>query len=205
MAAITLCSMPLRAASLALESFSGGVNATSASDQLYGWRFNVLSPISVTQLGVQDVGSNGLAISHDVGIFRVSDHALLTSAIVPAGTGGSLVSGFRYVTLGSSLALPVDTYVIVMTMPARNPDLQSINNTSFRTAPEIAWVTSEFDASSVLAYPNPALEGSFNIGMFGPNFQFAGADPVPEPTSLTLAALGSLGLLGYGWRQKRAA
>jgi hypothetical protein len=31
------------------------------------------------------------------------------------------------------------------------------------------------------------------------------AQPAPEPSSLTLLGIGTLGLLGYGWRRKRAA
>jgi DNA-binding beta-propeller fold protein YncE len=30
-------------------------------------------------------------------------------------------------------------------------------------------------------------------------------NPVPEPTGLTLAGAGALGLVGYGWRRKRPA
>jgi hypothetical protein len=202
LAALALASAPLRADTIALQSFSGGSNATSASDQLYGWRFEVLTPISVTQLGVGDTNSDGLAISHDVGIFRVSDQALLASATVPAGTGATLDMGFRYVPLGSPLVLPDASYIIVMTMPAFNGDTQSILNTTVGTASEITWVNSEFDESSGLAFPNPAFEGVYDKGMFGPNFQFVGAQAVPEPTSLTLAALGCLGLLGYGWRRR---
>jgi MYXO-CTERM domain-containing protein len=29
--------------------------------------------------------------------------------------------------------------------------------------------------------------------------------PIPEPSSVTLAGLGLAGLLGYGWRRRRAA
>ena len=42
------------AATVALTNPSGSL-ATSGSDQLYGWIFNVAAPITVTSLGVYDV------------------------------------------------------------------------------------------------------------------------------------------------------
>ncbi len=195
---------PVRADTIALQSFAGGVNATSGSDQLYGWLFNVLTPVDVTALGVGDTDSDGLAIAHDVGIYRVSDQALLTSATVPAGTAGQLVTGFRYVGLGSPQLLAPGSYVIVMTMPQLNLDTQSILNTSVGTAPEIVYVDSAFDGSSVLAFPNPANNGAFAQGMFGPNFQFTAAHEVPEPATLTLLGVGGLALAGSRRLRRRS-
>lgn len=186
----------------ALISFSGGGNATSGSDQLYGWEFDVLAPIDVTSLGVGDTNSDGLVISHDVGIFRLSDQSLLFSATVPSGTSGILDNGFRYVTLGSSQALTPDRYVIAMTMPQQNGDTQSIGNTSVTTAPQIKYITSRFDGGSTLAFPTTA--GAFAEGMFGPNFQFtAGSNSVPEPGALALAlGLAVPGGAALIWRRR---
>jgi hypothetical protein len=50
--AVAVCAATLRADTIALQSFSGGRLATSGADQLFGWRFNVLTHITVTQLGV---------------------------------------------------------------------------------------------------------------------------------------------------------
>ena len=89
-AALFFVSISLKrtAADTALQSFSGGFLATSGSDQLYGWEFNVLSSVNVTALGVGDNNNpTGLSISHDVGIYRVSDQTLLTLTTVPAGNG----------------------------------------------------------------------------------------------------------------------
>jgi hypothetical protein len=172
-------------AQIALISFSGGGNATSASDQLYGWQFNVLTPIDVNSLGVFDDDNDGLDTRHEVGIFRTSDQALLASLTMPAGTGSALINGFRYEDLGSSVHLAPDSYVIAMTMPTQNGDLQSIGNSSVTTAPEIQYVTSRFDGGSSLAFPTTT--GAFAEGMFGPNFRFAaGPSAVPEPGAIAL-------------------
>jgi hypothetical protein len=115
---IAIGASPARADTIALQSFSGGLLATSGTDQLYGWEFDVLTTIQVTALGVGDFDDPGLAIAHDVGIFRTSDEALLTSVTIPAGTSATLTSGFRYVSLPSIETLLAGRYVIVMTMPA---------------------------------------------------------------------------------------
>src|ERR1035438_4548702 len=77
------------AATLALTSVEG-THFTAGGDQLYGWIFSVNTPITVTSLGVYDQNSDGLSISHDVGIYRQSDQVLLGSATVPSGTVGTL-------------------------------------------------------------------------------------------------------------------
>jgi hypothetical protein len=148
---------------IALTNSSGGVQATSGSDQLFGWFFDLSAPVDVTALGVGDSVGAALAVSHDVGIFAVNDEALLLSTTVPAG-GGAYLDGFRYVSV-SPTALPAGDYVIVMTMPEGNADTQSIENTSETTSAPVAYVDSAFDDGSSLAFPTQP--GLFAIGLFG--------------------------------------
>jgi hypothetical protein len=187
----------------ALQGFTGGFVATSGSDQLYGWNFNVVSPINVLDLGVFDDGSDGLAIAHDVGIFRVSDTALLGSATVPAGVAAGLDGGYRY-TGTPAFVLAPGAYVIAMTMPQGNADLQYIlaDLGSVVTAPEIQYLTSAFDGSSTLAFPNPGFNGAYNEGMFGPNFRFESATVTPDASStMGLLAAGVTALAAFRRRQ----
>ncbi|MFO1253563.1 MAG: hypothetical protein U1E77_21045 [Inhella sp.] len=174
------------------------MDATSGSDQLYGWRFTVNSAITVTSLGAYDDDRDGMAIRHDIGIYRYSDQTLLASLTLGAGTGGTLDGDFRYEALLSSVGLGAGDYVIVMTMPQLNADRQRIMVDSFSTAPEITWTDSAFDNGSSLAFPSTF--GAFVPGMFGPNFLFERDGKVPLPATLSLALLG-LGLLARTRRQ----
>jgi hypothetical protein len=194
------CSPQAALADNALTGFVGGTLATSASDQLYGWEFDVLSSVNVSALGVGDTDNDGLAISHDVGIFRVSDQSLVTSTTVPSGVVGNLDSGFRYTNLGFSVLLVPDRYVIAMTMPVENPDTQIIVASSASTAPQIAYMGSRFGDSSSLVFPT--MSHVIEEGLFGPNFQFQAASvAAPEPGTLALVGIG-LGMVGLVSRRR---
>jgi hypothetical protein len=182
----------------ALTSFSGGLQATSGDDQLYGWFFDLSSAVDVTALGVGDSGAAALTVSHDVGIFAVSNQGLLLSATVPAG-GGTYLDGFLYVSVSPTL-LPAGDYVIVMTMPSGNPDEQSIENTSETTSAPVTYVNSAFDSGSSLAYPTDV--GAYAIGMFGPNFTYV-SGAIPEPSTWAMMLLGFAGLGYAGYRNAR--
>jgi MYXO-CTERM domain-containing protein len=186
----------------ALTSFSGGELATSGDDQLYGWIFSVNSPITVTALGVYNSTGTGLSISHDVGIFLQSNESLVDSVTVPSGTTGALINGFRYQAVTPFSLTAGDTYVIAMTMPAFNGDQQLINNTSVTTASQISYITSAFDKSSSLAFPDPTENGAFAIGMFGPNFTFTSVSATPEPSFYVILGLALAGLLLFASRRR---
>jgi hypothetical protein len=205
--ALLLSASPLVLADTpALTSFSGGDPATSSSDQLYGWIFTANTNLTVTSLGVYDYdGASGLSVSHDVGIYDQTTQTLLGSATVPAGTGGTLLDGWEYESVTSFTLDAGDNYVIVMTMPEQNSDFQYVLSASETTASEITYVNSAFDAGSSLAFPNPAENGVFAQGLFGPNFTFSDSAATPEPATYGPFALGLIALAGVAFRARKAS
>ena len=182
-----LASAPAEAALIALTSYTGRLPATSGDDQLYGWFLDATAPITVTALGVVTLPTGGpLSVSHDVGIFAVTDESLLVSGTVPARTVGTFLDGFWYTSVSPTL-LPAGDYVIVMTMPEGDPDRQAVEVATETTSAPVAYVNSAFDSGSSLAYPT--FEGAFAPGLFGPNFTFTGG--VPEPSTWAMLLIGS--------------
>src|SRR5262249_25328874 len=71
-------------------TFTGSSNDTTNGEWSLGYKFEVNAPITVTQLGYYDSGQDGLAESHAVGIYDLSQN-LLVSGTVDAGTADELV------------------------------------------------------------------------------------------------------------------
>jgi hypothetical protein len=82
-----------------------------------GYSFTALDDLLATDLGLFDLDQgtnavgNGLTETHTVGLWK-ADGTLLSSAVVPAGTAGTLVGGFRYTPIAPVLLESGATFVV---------------------------------------------------------------------------------------------
>ena len=96
-------------AAIGLTGWSG--DGFSGVDNNAGFEFSTTSPITITELGFSNRVVGGLAASHEVGIWRVSDQALLVSGTVASGTAAPLDNDYRYVAVTSTL-LTTGNYIV---------------------------------------------------------------------------------------------
>lgn len=171
------------AATIAYNS-SGGARDDTAGYTL-GYSFTTESDILVTELGVVDQDEDGLNESHAVGLWRVSDQALLGTTTVSAGTSSSLVSGFRFSDV-SNITLTAGTQYVVAAFYQTFADTV-IDNT--RTAASGITMSSgtSFVLSASLEFPSDFQDRPRGNA----NFLFAA---VPEPSSALLFGIGAAGL-----------
>ena len=170
-----------RANTIALD-FTGGT-LTSNANHTFGWAFTLSGPVLVTDLGVWDHSGDGLVQFHPVTIWTDTG-TVVTSAVVPGGTGATLVDDFRYVSIAPTL-LAAGSYVIGAYYPVGPTADTVIYDATITTAPGVTYdgtrrtVGNTFPAGNFLGFDN---------GYFGPNFQFIAANGVPE-TGGTIALL----------------
>lgn len=163
-----------------------------------GWEFTVNQPITVTALGLFDLGSvpnfdpstYGLTESHDVGIYNSTGTSLLVSGTVSPG----LSTNFFCYTSVTPTSLAVGDYVIAA---VTGQDYYTIEPATFKESLGITFQQDRFILSSILAYPDQP-EGI--TGDFGPNFQYEVA--VPEPGILVLLAISMLTIFGLRLKWK---
>jgi hypothetical protein len=169
--------------------------------------------VPINSLGVWDQAGDGLAVSHEVGVWDATG-GLVASATVPAGTAGTLEDAFRYVALPSSITLLAgQKYHIGALYPDAldpfndpwDPDGDGNPANSPAVGDGVAVAAGGaglvingdyFAASGTLT--NPTSFGGGTPGRWGAaNARFF----VPEPTSLALAAW--LGLAAQQMRHRR--
>ncbi len=198
-----LLSLPARPTTHAAPAltFSSGIDAYQTDACTVGWSFLVTSPILVTALGYYDANANGLGSSHEVGLWS-ADQRLLATVTVPAGTGASLVSGFRYSGL-APLLLDVGTYYVggllipVGSVGSPGNDPVALDVQGLATGAEITYDSRRYALGNQLEFP--ATVGFSTNGYFGGNFQYA---VVPEPSPTALLFLG-VAYGAYRWTRKQ--
>jgi hypothetical protein len=165
-----------------------------------GWAFTPTQDLVVSALGFWDERGTGLAEAHDVGLF-LRDGTPVATTTIQAGTGSELFGQSRYgaitpvtLTTGTQYYLLANNFLI---------DRYVFGQGAVDYAPEVTW-QGFVDGTTNSIFSAPLFNGGLP-GDLGPNFLFERTSVAPEPGTLTLLGLGALGLLGYGWRQKRAA
>lgn len=189
----------VRANTIALD-FTGHLAGVSNPDITVGWNFSLSSAVLVTDLGVWDGGTSfsgppgdGLADPHTVTIWT-STGTFVTSATVPAGTSGTLVDDFRYVSIAQTL-LVAGSYVIGAYYPTSS-DFAADSATGITTGPEVIYGQSRGGLGN--GFPGSSAASN---GIFGPNFQFMAptdGNGVPEGGgTFVLLAIAFVALGGF--------
>jgi hypothetical protein len=181
-ALIACGSLQTRADTIAL-SFTGGLElASGLNGPTVGWAFTLSSQVSVTQLGLFDFDGNGFGTDHIVAIWT-STGTQLGQVTIASGTSGTLINGFRYVSI-APLLLPAGDYTIGGYYPFPGTDTFAAFANSITTTSGVTYLGSraDFFPFGVFGFPAGDIFDSDN-SYFGPNFQFTGGVPTPDSGS----------------------
>ncbi len=214
--AVFLTLAPLVGGSVAaapVVDFTGGEESTannfSTGDITLGWRFTVTSPIAIGGLGIFDVGANGLANSHQIGLWNSDGSLLLTSATITDAnsthvTSTSTAGDWRSTPLIAPLVLVPADYVIGAFYSDHDADhvFQIVGAAAPGTVSTIPGVTFDESRFALFSFQFPRSHVPGNDGYFGPNLFTVAAPPVPEPKTYAMLMAG-LGLLGLIARRRR--
>jgi hypothetical protein len=189
-------------ANVALE-VSGPVGPDTPSDHSnHGWEFVANGPITVTQLGLFDYNNGGFQFDRPIGLFRVSDSALLASGTIHAGTVDMLLAGFRYVDTLDVTLVTGQSYVVSFFNAIETNDrfyTEFYPPATMTIDPAITYVQGGWGwPVATFAMPNVLDPDTLRIG---PNFLFTtGTVAIPAPGALLL---GGLGVTLLGCRRRR--
>lgn len=183
--------------------FTGGTATAEGSAQTAGWEFTVASPITVSALGLWDEQADGLAGSHQLGLWAAAGSTLLTSAVITTANSTPVAStssagDWRFTPVVPLTLAPGD-YFVGATFEFLDEDpMRGLTNPPSTTA-GVTFVTAAiaFGGFSIPAeFPGPSP------GIFGPNL-FVGSLPAaaPEPSALLPLGSGLAGLAGLTWRR----
>ncbi len=164
-----------------------------------GRSFTVVSAANVVSLGIFDQGSDGLRNSHQVGLWA-SDGTLLFSTLIASGTSAILDGNFRFNDIAPISLNIGSTYFVAATYAGSNDDPYMVNAT-FTSAPMITHVNEQWQFGGALVFPdllNPNVDS-----YWGGDVRLVAVTATPEPATVTLFALGLVGIMGVRRRLMR--
>lgn len=166
-----------------------------------GFQFRAETDLVVSALGAFDYQGDGFAAEHPVGLWTADGGTLLASAVVPAGTAGSLQGQFRFAGIpGLTLSAGTEYVVGAAGFFGTVGDLYagSVPVNAFTMAGGVTYLGYRDSGERPgLNFPTAHWD-ALSPATFGANFQFVA---IPEPAPW---ALLSLGLLAFGGRRRAA-
>ncbi|MBY0373393.1 MAG: DUF4082 domain-containing protein [Bryobacteraceae bacterium] len=187
---------------------SGGTPTTPRVSGTIGFLFSVNTAVNLTDLGYWDEGGDGLIDPHQVGIWDAVSNTLVASVTVPTGTGGTLLGGFRFVSVGAPIALAAGNYVLGGFTLAASENVardRFLIEPTLTPASQLSFLENRSVTGASLALPT-TTSPFLNAAFFGPNLQIAAIDPpngqVPEPSTMASMALGVV-LVAIGAYRRR--
>lgn len=192
-------SLPASASVVAITSPNSGANIFhDEANWTVGYEFKVgTSPLLVSALGVWDQDNDGLAVSHQVGIWATNGTLVANLTI----SGGTLVGQYRYAPLGAAVLLTANENYRIGSLTMNDGWHVSTANPAdvgFST-PNVNFVQRITNFSPVFGFPTFGDAGVNSAWDF-PNFQYD-VFVIPEPSTSLLFGVG--GLLIYRRRPQQ--
>jgi hypothetical protein len=160
-----------------------------------GWEFTTSATLNVVSLGFFDDSQDGLAESHEVGLWD-SSGTLIDSTTVT--TTDPLTLQWRYHPAPAVLAAGQTYFIGALFTSGADPVVFPGFGGTVTTIPQISYVQATYAGGGSLSDPtNP--DGT--NGFFGPNFTVS---TIPEPSTWALMLIG-FGALGLAARANRKA
>ena len=158
--------------------------------------------ITVRDLGVLDIGQDGLVNSHDVTLFKIGGP--IATVNIPAGTGATLNSGFRFEPITPIFLVPGTYAVLAYGTNTNGGDgygdgggtptgANNVSESTILGAPRFDPYQFTTDASPI--FPAEPGNGDSNNHSSASFLFDVGNTTIPEPTSLAVLSLGGLALL----------
>jgi hypothetical protein len=136
-----------------------------------GFQFTANSAITVNALGIFDSSQDGLAVSHDVGLWDMGGN-LLASTTVASGTADPLTNQFRYHSITPVTLVAGQTYNIGgLFLDGSDPNTFPGDAQNFVTDPSITFVQNAYVSGGTLGDPTNSV--GTDPAYFGPNFLFS--------------------------------
>lgn len=142
-------------------------------DFVVGWRFSVSEAITLTDVGIFDLGDEGLAHAADLAIWEHDSEELLTLESVPAADMADTTwwEGFRYVGIEPLLLEPGD-YVIANQSFDTGFDYY-VYGAELAASEAVSWTEGRHAAGSTVAFPTVVSTGSEDSALwFGSSFMY---------------------------------